>query len=190
MARKNADTDRQVYQIKVTLTYSEPPIWRRIQVRSDTTLGELHDILQAVMGWENCHFHDFTVGQTIYGVPHPALALIEVHDEERVRLNQIVTGEKFKFIYQYDFGDSWEHVLLVEKILAPEEGVRYPRCIEGGRACPPEDVGGMWGYYDFLKAIKDPQHPDHEDMLEWIGGAFDPDAFDLAATDARLRAWT
>jgi hypothetical protein len=97
-----------------------------------------------------------------------------------------VTGEKFKFVYEYDFGDSWEHVLLVEKVLPPEPGQRYPVCIKGRRACPPEDVGGIWGYAYFLEAIQNPDHPEREDYLEWIGGEFDPQAFDLEEVNAAL----
>jgi len=173
-----------IYQIKVTLRGSKPPIWRRIQVRSDTTLGELHHILQGVMDWAGYHLHQFIVGQTYYGVPHPDYGF-DMADENRVKLSQIVTGEKFKFVYEYDFGDSWEHILLVEKILPPEEGVQYPVCIKGKRACPPEDVGGIWGYYGYLEAIQNPDHPEHEMMLEW-SGEMDPDAFDLDQVNKRL----
>ncbi|HRV94457.1 MAG TPA: plasmid pRiA4b ORF-3 family protein, partial [Anaerolineae bacterium] len=102
------------------------------------------------------------------------------------RLNQIAPGEKTKFVYEYDFGDSWEHVILVEKILPPEPGVHYPRCIKGKRAGPPEDVGGIWGYEDFLEAIKDPKHPQHEAMLEWAGDDFDPEAFDMSGVNEAL----
>ena len=107
-------TASPIYQIKVTLAGSKPPIWRRIQVRGDITLGKLHDILQVAMGWEDYHLHQFSVGRTYYGVPHPDFGF-EVRDERRVKLNQIAPGEGFKFVYEYDFGDGWEHILLVEK---------------------------------------------------------------------------
>lgn len=177
-----------IYQMKVTLKYSKPPIWRRIQVAGDTRLDKLHLILQAVMGWENYHLHQFIVGGTYYGKPHPDYdAFFEMKDEKEVRLNQIAPREKFKFIYEYDFGDSWEHELLVEKILPPEPDVHYSRCIKGKRACPPEDVGGVWGYDSFLEAIQNPDDSEHEDMLEWIGGEFDPEAFDLDEINEALR---
>jgi len=174
-----------IYQIKVTLCESKPPIWRRILVPSDITLAKLHRILQAVMGWYDAHLHQFIVGGVYYGVPDPD-DFIEIKSERRVRLNQIVAGEKSKFTYEYDFGDSWEHELLVEKIVPPENGVRYPVCIKGKRACPPEDVGGVWGYAEFLEAIRDPEHAEHEDYVEWIGGEFDPEAFDLDEINAAL----
>lgn len=184
MAAAKRSAQVPILQIKVTLRGSKPPIWRRIQVRSDITLGELHHILQAVMDWAGYHLHQFIAGRAYYGEPHPDYGF-DMVDENRVKLNQIVTHEKFKFVYEYDFGDSWEHVLLVEKILPPEEGVQYPVCIKGKRACPPEDVGGIWGYYGYLEAIQNPDHPEHEDYLEWAG-EFDPDAFDLEEINARL----
>lgn len=177
-----------IYQMKVTLKHSKPPIWRRIQVAGDTRLDKLHLILQEAMGWENYHLHQFIVGETYYGKPHPDYDdFFEMKDEKKVRLNQIAPREKFKFIYEYDFGDSWEHELLVEKILPPEPDVHYPRCIKGKRACPPEDVGGVWGYDSFLEAIQNPDDSEHEDMLEWIGGEFDPEAFDLDEINEALR---
>jgi len=184
MAKKTPD-EGTIYQIKVTLKGSKPPIWRRILVPGSVTLAKLHDILQVTMGWTDSHLHQFDVRGTYYGEPHPEY-FHEVRDERRVRLDQIVTGEGFRFIYEYDFGDSWEHDLLVEKILPPDPGRQYPVCIKGKGACPPEDVGGIWGYYDFLEAIRDPKHEEHEDYLEWIGGEFDPEAFDLEAVNAEL----
>ena len=108
-------------------------------------------------------------------------------DEKKVKLDQVVPGEKFKFSYEYDFGDYWEHMVLVEKILPVEKGKRYPNCSKGKRACPPEDVGGVWGYTDFLETIKDVNHSEHEDMLEWVGGEFDPEEFDMKFVNERLK---
>ena len=176
----------QVFQIKVTLDNSSPPIWRRILVPGNATLEKLHDILQVAMGWTDSHLHQFIVGQTYYGEPHPEYGT-EMRDEGRVKLSQIVAGAGFRFRYEYDFGDSWLHTLTVEKILPPEPGRQYPVCIEGKLACPPEDVGGMWGYYHFLEAIRDPEHPEHEDYLEWIGDDFDPEELDLDETNRILR---
>src|SRR3990170_4395665 len=130
----------EIYQIKVTINGSKPPIWRRLLVPSDVTLARLHDIIQMVMGWYDAHLHQFIVGDTFYGVPHPDYEdWVEMQDERQFRLNEIAPGERSKFVYEYDFGDSWEHVVLVEKVLPPEPGLRYPLCIKGRRACPPED---------------------------------------------------
>lgn len=113
---------------------------------------------------------------------------MDMHDEQEVTLGQIAAGEGFKFRYECDFGDSWLHQVRVEKILPPEPGRSYPVCIKGRRACPPEDVGGMWGYYHFLEAIQDPDHEEHDEYLEWVGGAFDPEAFDLEEVNQALAA--
>jgi hypothetical protein len=188
MPVKRASTDAPVYQIKVTLKDSKPPIWRRIQVRSDVTLGDLHHVLQAVMGWEDYHLHQFIVGRTYYGQPDLDFEYYEVRDEDDVRLNQVVPGEGLEFTYEYDFGDNWQHRLSVERVLPAEPGAQYPVCVAGKGACPPEDVGGVWGYYGFLEAIRDSEHPEHEETLAWIGGEFDPQAFDLEAVNRELRA--
>ena len=177
---------RKVYQIKITLRGIRPPIWRRLEVFSDTTLEKLHLIFQLAMGWANYHLHQFTIKGEEYGQPDPDYDF-ELEDERKVKLYQVVSMEKFKFSYEYDFGDSWEHTVLVEKILPVEKGKRYPNCSKGKRACPPEDVGGVWGYTDFLETIKDVHHSEHEDMLEWVGGEFDPEEFDMKYVNERLK---
>jgi hypothetical protein len=186
MARTKRPTNRVVYQIKVTLRGSKPPIWRRFQVASDTSLVQLHRILQCVMGWEDYHMHQFIVGGVMYGNAD-AMEDFDTVDEKTVTLDKIVRREKFKFIYEYDFGDGWEHELLIEKILPVEDGKAYPVCLTGKRACPPEDCGGIWGYMGLLEAIQDPDHPEHEEMLDWAGGEFDPVAFDLREVNAELK---
>ena len=177
----------QIYQIKVTLKDSKPPVWRRLLVSSDVTLAQLHEIIQAAMGWWGYHLHQFIVGMSYYGEPHPDFGdWVDMQDERKFKLNQIAPHASSRFIYEYDFGDSWEHVVLVEKVLPPEPGQPYPLCIKGRRACPPEDVGGVWGYAPFLDAIQNPEHPEHEDYVEWGGEDFDPKAFDLDEINAAL----
>ena len=173
-----------VYQLKVTLKNSKPPIWRRIQVNSDINLYRLHQNLQVMMGWTDSHLHQFIVHGEYYGTPDPDF---EVTNETSIKLDRVVSGAGDKFVYEYDFGDSWEHSILVEKILQPETGVNYPICLTGKRACPPEDCGGIWGYGDLLEAIQDPAHPEHEEMLEWLGGRFDPEEFDVDMVNQRLK---
>jgi hypothetical protein len=179
-----------IYQFKVTLKGSKPPIWRRIQV-PDGTLGELHEILQIVMGWEYAHLHQFIARGEYYGMtPEPGFLDMgpETTDENEVLISEVLRkGRKGRLIYEYDFGDGWEHEVVLEKALAPEPGVDYPRCIDGARACPPEDCGGVWGYADFLDAIGDSSHPNHEDMIEWIGGTFDPDEFSVDEVNEQLQ---
>jgi hypothetical protein len=185
--RRRTPTTAEIYQIKVTLNGSKPPIWRRIQVPGNYTLAQMHAVLQVVMGWTNSHLHAFTVGGISFGHPDPEL---DFEDERKVRLSQLVPEEKARFLYEYDFGDNWEHVLEVEKILPPEPGAQYPVCLAGKRAGPPEDCGGVWGYADFLEAIRDPEHPEHEEMREWVGGEFDPEAFDREAINRELGRFT
>ena len=186
MSPRKKTENRSVYQIKVTLRDSKPPVWRRIQVTSDATLYKLHWILQVVMGWTNSHLHQFIIDREYYGEPHPDYGY-EMINERRVKLSEVVSDVKDRFIYQYDFGDDWEHEILVEKILPPEAGVRYPICLKGKRACPPEDCGGVWGYDSFLEAIQNLDHPGHDSMLEWAGGSFDPEAFDLDEVNRELK---
>lgn len=189
MEATESKTEVLIYQIKVTLEGSRPPIWRRLLVPANVTLAQLHDIIQIAMGWEGYHLHQFIIGRTYYEEPDPDYgSWMEMRDEHKVTLRQIAPGEGMKFRYEYDFGDSWMHQILVEKILPSEPGKVYPVCIKGKRACPPEDVGGIWGYYNFLEAIQDPEHPEHGDYLKWIGGKFDPEAFDLEKVNRALQA--
>jgi len=179
----------QIYQIKVTLYDTHLPIWRRILVPGNTTLLRLHDILQIVMGWEDYHLHMFTIEGSIYGDPADDEYGDRITlDEANYKLSQVIYGEGHRFTYEYDFGDGWDHTLLVEKIISPQDGVHYPLCLKGKRACPPEDVGGVWGYINFLEAIRDPSQDEYEEYLAWVGGEFDPEAFDLEVVNAQLRS--
>lgn len=188
MATRKITTSLAIYQLKITLRGAKPPIWRRVQVPSEMTLDKLHQTIQLAMGWYDCHLHEFEIQGQAYGQPMPDFDDFNIQSEQNVRLNQVVPPrEKFKFYYLYDMGDSWEHEILLEKVLPPDPEVRYPTCIKGKRACPPEDCGGIWGYADFLQAIQDPKHPEHQSMLEWIGGEFDPEEFDLAETNRQLK---
>jgi hypothetical protein len=173
-----------VYQAKITLNGIKPPIWRRVQVE-DGTLGKLHDVIQTCMGWDDYHLHVFVIGSEQYGLPEQ-WEDPEVGDSRKVRLNHLIAQGVKKFLYIYDMGDSWEHTIRIEKTLPIEAGINYPRCIAGERACPPEDCGGPWGYGDLLEALQDPEHPEYEDMVEWIGGEFNPEAFNLDEVNAEL----
>ncbi|MBI4769314.1 MAG: plasmid pRiA4b ORF-3 family protein [Chloroflexi bacterium] len=179
-----------VYQLKITLLDLRPPVWRRVLVPGEFTLGDLHSVIQLAMGWTDSHLHRFDVGGTGYSLPYPGTDWEESGDEDSsdVRLDQVAPGENAKFMYEYDFGDSWEHEVLVEKISPPDPTMKHPVCLTGKRACPPEDVGGVWGYAEFLQAIRNPKHPEHDSMLEWVGGEFDPAAFDLEETNRALRS--
>ena len=138
----------EMYQIKVTLKGVRPPIWRRIQVSSETTLAQFHDILQVAMGWMGGHLHMFTANGESYSAPSPFdpyhLEELDAKDSSRVKLNMLVTEEGLKTQYEYDFGDGWDHVIVVEKTLPMTSDAKLLVCIKGKRACPPDDVGGIW----------------------------------------------
>ena len=173
-----------VHQLKVTLADVRPVVWRRLQVRSETTLAELHRVLQVAMGWEDYHMHAFHRGWGQYGGSQGGDS-----SPESVSLAAVLPEVGDEMIYQYDFGDDWEHVVEVEKILTgTRSDTPYPRCIAGRRACPPEDVGGPPGYADMLRALRARKGPRYQEIREWLPrGRFDPEAFDLDAVNADLR---
>ena len=180
---------RSIYQLKVTLKGAKLPIWRRILVPSDMSLARFHLVLQIVMGWTNSHLHQFVSGRTVYGIPDDEYGGdfgLEVDDENRYNLSQLLKKEKDSFTYEYDFGDGWEHKVIIEKILPHDSSMKVPKCIKGKRACPPEDCGGIWGYHDLVEIISDTSHSEHEEMLEWLGGEFDAEYFDVNETDDLL----
>jgi hypothetical protein len=194
MAKKAKDSlglseHEAVYQLKVTLEGIRPPIWRRIQVREDISLFKLHKILQVVMGWYDCHLHQFVIEGESYSVISIEADMLgdDFKDEKKVKLNRVIPGEKFKFTYEYDFGDGWAHTILVEKIFRPLEELKHPVCLKGMRSAPPEDCGGEGGYYHLLKVIGNPSHPEHADMLTWVGDEYDPEYFDADIVNERLK---
>ncbi len=178
---------KNVFQFKVTLKGTKPVIWRRFWVMEDITFIKLHDVLQIVMGWQDSHLHVFSFGRIQIGdITDDEFAEIVNYDERSLRLNEIFTQEKQSAEYEYDFGDSWRHKLTLEKILPWEAGITTPICLTGKSACPLEDVGGTYGYEEFLKVINDPEHEDHEWFMSWGGGDFDPGKFDLDAVNEKL----
>jgi hypothetical protein len=180
---------RKIYELRITLCEIGPPISRRVLVTDNATLGDLHWIIQLSMGWTNSHLHQFIIDGIYYSDPKFDLDEYpdDVRDEYRATLGQIVAGEGARFIYDYDFGDSWQHEISVEGIHPLRKDETYPRCVDGERACPPEDCGGVLGYANFLAAISDPSHPEHEELLEWAGGSFDPERCDLNGINWQLK---
>jgi hypothetical protein len=180
-----------VYQFKITLKEIEPPIWRRIQTK-DCTLDKLHEHIQTAMGWTNSHLHQFKIKGVTYG--DPQLLQVEFEDETsvvnslRTKISKIVPadGKRCSFDYEYDFGDGWEHEILFEGCLQVEKDTRYPLCVEGARACPPEDVGGSQGYGEYLKTLSNPEHEEWEESSEWRGPCR-PEAFDTQAATKEMR---
>jgi len=179
------------YQLKVTLQSIRPAIWRRIQVPASITLNQLHEIIQEAMGWSNYHLHLFEIGAMTYTAPgmDETWEDMESRDEDdtQFHLQDVLTRSGQKLRYTYDFGDGWDHAIVVEKILPADSGARYPLCVAGKRACPPEDCGGPYAYEELLEALGDPRHERHEELTEWVGGEFDPEAFDLNDVNNRLK---
>ena len=182
----------RLYQFKITLLEVPPPIWRRIQVRN-CTLDKLHERIQTAMGWTNSHLYQFKIVGKRYGDPQR----IDVPTEDYYCVDATVTkisdilpmsGERFQLDYEYDFGDSWHHEILFEGCLPTSKGIRYPICLEGERACPPEDVGGVGGYAEYLEVLDDVDDDRHQEMLRWRGN-FDPEKFD-AGKATKLMQWT
>ena len=186
--RRPANTDI-VFQFKITLLDIKPAIWRRIQV-PDCTLVDLHEYIQAAFGWENYHLHQFDIDGVRYSQPAPDGDDFDMdfEDETDVLLSKLLPrpSRKARWIYEYDFGDGWRHEVLFEGFPPIEPKAKSPLCLEGERSCPPEDCGGPWGYSDYLAAIADPQHEQHEEMLEWRG-SFYPEAFDAKRATKAMR---
>jgi hypothetical protein len=192
MAKKAKDSSvpsesATIYQLKVTLDGIRPLIWRRIQVRGDITLFKLHKILQVVMGWYNSHLHQFVINGESYSVISIEADMLgdDFKDEKRFRLSRVIPGEKFKFTYEYDFGDGWDHTILVEKIFRPLDELKAPVCLGGKRSAPPEDCGGKGGYQNVLKALRNPSRPENAELLEWLD-KYDPEYFDADAVNEQL----
>lgn len=188
--RPQASSVTKLYQFKITLLDSEPPIWRRIQIQ-DCTLDELHEHIQTAMGWTNSHLHQFEIDGERYGDPellNDDFGDVECEDSTRMKLSEIlpVSGKRFRFMYEYDFGDGWQHEIFFEGCPVPEKRKKYPLCLEGERACPPEDVGGVWGYAELLEALGDPQHERHDELMEWAG-SIEPDKFNAATATKRMK---
>ena len=186
--RKKSNGLAPVYQIKVSLRGAKPPIWRRLLVPGDITLNRLHRVFLAAFGWHGGHLYVFDTAYGQFGRPDRELG----HRSDRpVTLKQVAPALKDKLLYTYDFGDDWEHEILVEKVTPADPTVQYPRCTGGRRAAPPDDCGGLWGYQELIEILADPAHPEHQERLEWLGlteaRQFTPDAFDLDQVNQRLQ---
>jgi hypothetical protein len=187
--RKKSNGPAPAYQIKVGLRGAKPPIWRRLLVPGDITLNRLHQTILTAFGWHGGHLHVF---DTAYGQFGHADRDLGHRSDRSVTLEQVAPAVKDKLRYTYDFGDDWEHDILVEKTTPADPAVAYPACVGGRRAAPPDDCGGIWGYQDLIEVLADPSHPEHQERLEWLGlddaRQFAPDAFDLDQVNRRLRA--
>jgi hypothetical protein len=175
-----------IFQLRVTLIDIEPRVWRRLLVRQDVSLPRLHSILQVAMGWRDYHLHQFKVGDVRFGEPDEEYLPGPI-DYRLITVNQIAPYRGSTCVYEYDFGDSWEHLIEVEDEL-PVDSVdsRVPHCVGGERACPPEDCGGVSGYERLLAAVRDPDDEEHDEYRTWAGRRFDPEALDVDRINRRL----
>ena len=179
----------KIFQIHVLLQYSRPRIWRRVLISSETLLSDLHKILQTVMGWSNTHLHQFIKDDLHYSIPYE-FDLFDFDDINYtgMKVKELLLKEGDKIIYEYDFGDGWEHEVRLEKILHPDISLKYPICIKGKRACPPENCGGIWGYENILEILKDKQREEYNVIVEWLGDdKFDAEYFNLDEINEMLK---
>jgi hypothetical protein len=188
-SKEHASAKLMLYQLKIKLLRITPPVWRRVLVPSNFTLHDLHLVIQASMGWTNSHLYAFRRGDTYFIIPDTEFA-DDYEDSRKVRISRmLIAGKQPSIRYEYDFGDNWEHEVLLERIVPMEKGVRYPACTKGKMACPPEDCGGVWGYHDMLQIIRNPKHPEYEETIEWLGDDIDPKDFDLELANERVRRY-
>jgi len=184
-------TDK-IFQILIALKGFKPKIWRRLLIPSDVLLSDFHKIIQTTMGWTNSHLHQFIKNRTFYSVKDPDDDMWSDLDnvdykKKKIRISDLLKKEKDKIIYEYDFGDGWEHDILLEKVLPVDTKIKYPICLTGKMKCPPEDCGGIWGYSDMLETLKQPDHEEYESIIDWLGDEFDPEYFDTDEVNDLLK---
>ena len=185
-----SSSGKTLYQLKISLNYSKPVVWRRVVVPANMKLNRLHNVFQLIMPWTDSHLHQFVANGSNY-----AVADREYMDdlgpktlnEKRYTLANIAPEAKSVFTYEYDFGDGWEHIVVVESVLPPDPNFKNVVCLAGENACPPDDCGGIHGYYEMLKTLADPKNEEHESMKEWLGVEWDAKRFDINLANAKLK---
>jgi len=180
----------KIYQIQITLKGFRPKIWRRLLIPSDLLLSDFHKVIQTSMGWTNSHLHQFIKNRTFYTVKMQDDDFWDEMDNvdyKNMKVSDLLKKEKDKIVYEYDFGDGWEHDIILEKILPSDSNAKYPTCLNGKMNCPPEDCGGVWGYSDMLEILKNPDHEEYENYIEWLGEKFDPEYFNKDEVNELLR---
>jgi hypothetical protein len=180
----------KIYQIQISLKDFRPSIWRRILIQPDLPLADFHKVIQTTMGWTNSHLHHFIKNRTFYAKRYHDDDFwdeLDNVDYKDLKISDLLKKEKEKIIYEYDFGDSWEHEILLEEITSNDNKIKYPICIKGKMNCPPEDCGGVWGYANILEIINQPDHEEYESCIEWLGEEFDPEYFDKNEINKMLK---
>lgn len=168
-------TDEKIARLRISLEDTEPQIWRVVEVPLTSSLKAVHDVVQAAMGWEDCHLWEFRAGERRYGVPDPRWGVPGLAAAKGIKLAALVGRDVRELLYVYDIGDDWRHQVVIEAVEPADPSVAYPRFLSGARRAPPEDVGGTMGFDLFLEAMADPSHEEHARLLEWHGGPYDPD---------------
>lgn len=181
----------KTYQIKITLQGSKPSIWRRVVIPSDLSLPDFHKVIQTTMGWTNSHLHQFVKNRTYYSPKMEDESLWDEEDDDdldysKYKVSDLLRKTKDKVKYEYDFGDDWVHVIVLEKIIDESMDINDVTCLAGENSCPPEDCGGLWGYYNMLEILKDPDHEEYEEYTDWLGDEFDPTYFDIEEVNDML----
>lgn len=181
-----------MFQIEISLIDSEPKIWRKISIPSDLLLSDFHKVIQTTMGWTNSHLHQFIKDENFYAEKHPDADMWDEmgsidYKKEKIRVSDLLKAEKDTMIYEYDFGDGWEHKIVLEKISSVENRKKQPYCLDGKMNCPPEDCGGIWGYKEMLEVLKQPKNEGYEELIEWLGDEFDPKYFNKTEVNKLLK---
>lgn len=185
--QKRHSTPPRVYRLHISLLEIEPLIWRRVQVPANISLRRLHDVFQIAMGWTDSHLHEFTIGDVHFGMTEPeAEPPATLRDDRLVTLGEVASIVGGEFAYDYDFGDDWNHRVVIESVDNAGAAAARALCLDGARACPPEDCGGTSGYDHMLQVVNDPSHEEHDEIFGWLGGEFDPEAFDLDEVNTAL----
>ncbi len=180
----------QIFQVQISLKGSEPRIWRRILIPSGTLLSDFHKVIQTTMGWTNSHLHQFIKNGTFYTVKIQDDIFWDEMDNvdyKNIKVSDLLSNEKEIILYEYDFGDGWEHDVILEEIQPLNNKLKYPLCLAGKMNCPPEDCGGIWGYSGMLDVLQDPTHEEYENYMEWLGEEFDPEYFNKDEVNKLLR---
>jgi hypothetical protein len=178
-----------IYKLRINLIDSLPPVWRNFYVKSDIVLSDLHHIIQIVMGWDSTHMNQFIHNQTFYGMPDPYDEL-ETIDYRNIKLEDLLSKEGDQMIYEYDFGDNWEHRLTLKGVITDTNFPQIPYCEKGEKACPPEDCGGIPGYENLIRILSNTKNQEYEDMIMWLGREYDPNEFNLSIINSKLDSHT
>ncbi|GJD59633.1 plasmid pRiA4b ORF-3 family protein [Methylobacterium dankookense] len=176
----------RIARLRIELDDTKPVVWRTVEVPLTMSLHALHEVIQAAMPFEDYHLYDFRVGEIRYAMPDPDYPDPKTRRTKPLKLGDVLKGGITQFAYTYDFGDNWQHTITVEAVFEADPLAEYPRFLEGERRAPPEDVGGTFGFDEFLTILSKPRHPEHKSVLRWCGGSFDPEAMDQETIEVKM----